>query len=185
MSTDIDPRWLELNDKFSLLRENVCKAVNEQDRRVAVTTFLVQAEEELLTELPSDEYHVFVEVAYLLATRRRDKEIWNWLWKISAAAKPRRKQMLKESLLELIPERPVHAGDLANLWRMWEDRRTRWAVLCAYEPRPKQLLRDLKKISNAFRRDGIRVPVVKMVTFNKWVDKVTSPRLKVRSGRGQ
>ena len=142
-----DPRWKELNDRFFLLTGRVRRAANRQQRRMALQAFLSEAERALMTHSPCDEMQVFQEVSCLLGERLCDRELWDWITKISASANSSRRRMLKEGLLELVPEPPVNHGDLENLWRMWRDPRTRWAVLCAYEEQPNQLLADSRTVA--------------------------------------
>ena len=92
---------------------------------------------------------VFFEVAYLLQRRICDTEIWQWIAGFSALASHKKRRLLTEALFELIPEKPVNRSDLVNLWKLWDNSKTRWAVLAAYAKRPRQRQKDRLRLGKS------------------------------------
>src|SRR6266480_3012193 len=118
MPFNLDPRWLELEERFKPLVDRIHTSQTDPERRGALRVFFKSAESVLKTHRQADEMKVFCEAAYLLSTKTCSEDLWKWLRKIASSSDDRRKQMMKEAILELIPEPPVNRSDLINLWRM-------------------------------------------------------------------
>ena len=115
------------------------------DRLEFVATFLRLCEKAIQSPANQTRYGAFAEVAYALADRRCDAEIWDWLQETARSADLDRQIDMRIAIFELVPDPPIIWSDLFRLWDMWFDPGARWAVYSAYVPFPRRARQHLRR----------------------------------------
>jgi len=166
-------RWKKIDREYADIVRLIKMSACAEERARHIARFFEYCETVLGEGNPDEEIKVFFEVAYLLGSRVCDEDAWIWINAISIAARPIRQKAMKEALLSLIPEKPIHSGDFEHLWKMWANPKTRWAVLAAYELHPNQFRKDAIKIGKKCQISS--EPILHSPLYLNWIERNTKP----------